>query len=564
MWTQRLYNAELAQKLTKEGVLESFATIIAGRDNGIVEKTDIGKYAAKNLKDIDKPYNTAGMEKAVKIVKKTATNAKCAVIFGDYDVDGITSSVICTKMLFELGFERIVTYLPNRIDDGYGLNDASIKNFINKINAVAAVPELIMILDCGTSSEKQIRVLKSTWNVPIIVVDHHIIEEADFSKSADAVVNYRLNDSHPFCTAGSMYQFARAALKPFDSQKYIMHAAIGTVADVCMMQGSNRIIVHNGIAVLKNTDDCGLSSLLSACNINRSKIDEDTIGFSIAPVLNAAGRLADPMVAYELLTCIDSADANRLSYDLVATNERRKDLQREIIKSVEYSIKDQMKGKDSIVAIGDWHGGIVGIVAGQLAEKHNVPVICFGRDENGRITGSGRSKTGIHIKKAMDNCSELFSRYGGHEQAAGATLKPECIDTAWDLFDAAVKKQISENKIEKTGTPYDVKIDISQFRMINTSFCERLAMIGPFGQENRKPIFRVDGITCKSAYAWSSNKGGGVVFQENDIDSFAMVPDVDKILGGKRVDILFTIERSFKDSIEWSIKVQNARLAGAG
>jgi single-stranded-DNA-specific exonuclease len=560
MWSQRLYNKEVFDSLVGEGLSDVFSTIIANRNNGIADKEGAGKYAERSMKHFAKPYETAGMQKAVEVVKKAATENSTVAIFGDYDVDGITSATICTFLLQELNC-TVCTYLPERIGDGYGLNDTSVLNFIKMMDDSKLTPDLVMVLDCGTSSDPQIKLIKAKWNCKVVVVDHHIADEKTLSISADALVNPRMNDSHPFCTAGLAFQLARAILGKKISDRYAAYAAIGTVADVCMMQGSNRILVHNGIEALKKLEDPGLAALLSACSIKVDKMDEDTIGFVIGPVLNSSGRLTSPMQSYNLLIAGDRVRANDLAMKLVALNERRKEEQKKIMDSVELHVA--RSNRSSIVAIGEWHTGIVGIVAGHLSEKYGKPVLCFGKDENGKIAGSGRSRAGIHIKEAMDDCSEMFLRYGGHELAAGATLKPEYADKAADLFDTAVKKQMERTNYKVTGPYFDVLLTTAQFRMVNNAFCERLARIGPFGQENHKPVFRVDGVTCKLAAAWASNKGGNVILSENDMDTFAMVPDIDKKLHGRRLDILFTVERSFKDAHIWSLKIQHARLAGA-
>jgi len=565
MWTERLYNTGLSANLAENGVLNVIAQILAGRDNGISGKDDIGAYAAKKLGSMASPRATAGMEKAAKVVRETVKNGGNNVaVFGDYDVDGITSSRICSQMLIEAGFKKVSVYIPNRIDDGYGLNDTSIDNFFTKMELHGFTPDLVMVLDCGTSSDKQVRGIKERWkNVPVVVVDHHIVDEKEFSASADVVVNPRLNDSHPFCTAGLMYQFARELLKKeFIHEKYAAHAAIGTIADVCFMQGSNRTLAHHGLNALKTTTDIGLSALLSSANINRDKIDEGTVGFNLAPALNASGRLSDPMLSYGLLASKDTSEAQDMARRLIVLNNKRKEMQQEIIGEIESRIGKEIGSRKSIVAIGKWHVGIVGIVAGHLAEKYRVPVLCFGIDENGKCTGSGRTKTGINIKKAMDGCSEIFVKYGGHEMAAGATLNKNYAEKAWDLFDASVRRLLAENTGKGVeGVTYDVQLSLTQFRNINMAFCEKLNMIGPFGSGNEKPIFLVEGVKCKSVYEWKSGKGGQLSLAENDMEAYAMVPELAKKVYGKRIDILFSIERSFKDDVIWALRIIHARTS---
>jgi len=558
-WKQKEYDKERMQSLSDDGILPMLATIVANRPNDICNKSDIKKYVQCEIEDIADPLQLSGMDTAVKTVAK-CDREKTVLIFGDYDVDGVTSSYLCRKVLRKSGFKDVKVFLPHRKKDGYGLNDNSVANLLDAASDLDV--GLFVILDCGSSSRDQIEKLKTVFtNAMFLVFDHHIIDPENFSGNAEAVINPRIGKNELFCTGGLMYQFARAVHKDLKQEEYLPYAAIATVADVCHMQGSNRIIVRKGLQETSNVTDMGLKRLMNTAEIDPCDCTEDDIGFGIAPMINAAGRLSSATRGLKLLECTNLEEADSAAKGLQAINDERKNIQNEILDEAENMIVGKMDGKKTIVVHGEnWNIGVVGIVAGRLAEKYTCPVICFGNDE-GTITGSARSRGGIHIKEAMDNCKDIFLRYGGHEQAAGATLNPEFLDVAWDRFDRAVKEQMVKKGMLSMPFIYDAEIDTRILRNLNDSFAERLAQLGPFGNGNEKPILRANGLKCKMVHAWKKGSGGFLKFDKIGMECYAMVPDLKSKIEGKTVDVLFQIERCFMDDVKWAVRVLKARIA---
>jgi single-stranded-DNA-specific exonuclease len=556
MWKMKDIDGDRKKALEEDGMMEFFATILSNRDNGVRSKSDAVKHAMCEEKHMESPKNLANMEKAAKIVKETGGKA---CIFGDYDVDGVTSTYMARKMFRDLGYEEVKSFIPQRDEDGYGLNDKSVENLIKSTAGMEF--DIILVLDCGSSSKNHINVIRERWpNAKIVVVDHHLIEDENFSSNADAIVNPRIGDSHPFCTGGLMMQMARLLFDKEKQREYFPYGAMATIADVCVLQGTNRIMVSIGLEEIKKTKDIGIRKMFEVANKNIDKCTVEDIGFSIAPMINAAGRISNANIALMTLEEKDDKRAESLANELHCLNEQRKDIQKDIFQKVSEQIGERGTRK-SILVCGDWNPGVVGIVAGQLAERYSCPAICFGKGKDGSIKGSARSKEGINIKEVMDSCNEMFSRYGGHEQAAGASLKDEYEDRAWDIFEEAVVKYMETKGMNYIPTLYDVEITPRMMSKIDDKFCERLDAFAPFGNGNERPVIRVNGIMCHTVHEWSSGKGGFIKMDKVNMDAYAMVDGLKDKMQGKVVDILFTIERSFMEEGKWAIRVQKAKMS---
>jgi len=556
-WMIKDCDTDRKANLESDGVLDFFATILANRDNAVTNKKDIVAHVNGSVKEIDDPYDLENMQKAVELLKSTGGKA---LVFGDYDVDGVTSTFMARKALRALGYDDVKSFIPKRNRDGYGLNDKSVGNFMEI--TVGMEFDMFVILDCGSSSNKHIKEIRKNWpEAKVVIFDHHLIEDDTFSSDADAVVNPRMGGKHPFCTGGLMLQLARALFDKEECMEYYPYGALATVADVCTLQGSNRMIVKAGLEVIRRKCDMGLSKLFEVQGKDMKKCSSEDIGFAIAPMINAAGRISDATIALKALEETDEEKAEELAQELFALNKHRKDIQAEIFLKVEETIGGSIGNRKSILIHGDWNPGVVGIIAGQLADRYSCPVLCLGRGPDGSIKGSARSRTGINVKEVMDDCKQIFLRYGGHEQAAGATLNPDYADTAWDLFDQSVKKHMAKKGMDSIPIMYDVEISDRLLAKMNDGFCERLEAFAPFGNGNSRPVIRANGVKCKRVHEWSSGKGGFVHLDKISLDTFAMVPKVKEKLDGKRLDILFTIERSFMKEGGWAVRIQNAKLS---
>jgi single-stranded-DNA-specific exonuclease len=555
-WKIKDIDAKRRNALMNDGMLDFFATILANRNNGVTTKKEAIAHATCREEDMEDPLLLENMAEAVNIIKHTG-GAAC--IFGDYDVDGVTSTFMARKMFRDLGYTEVRSFIPRREEDGYGLNDKSVRNFIK--SAGDKHFDIFLVLDCGSSSRKHIDIIKERWpKCKVVVIDHHIIEN-DFSSNADAVVNPRIGNSHPFCTGGLMLQLARLLFDREKQKGYYPYGAMATIADVCVLQGTNRTMVKIGLDEIRKTKDIGIKKLFAVANKEIEKCTSEDIGFGIAPMINAAGRMSDANIALMTLEEKDEERAEELAQELYNLNSHRKDVQNEIFDRVNEELENNPVERRSILVHGDWNPGVVGIVAGQLAERYSCPSICFGKGKDGSIKGSARSRTGINIKEVMDSCKEMFVRYGGHEQAAGATLDEDYADEAWNIFDVAVREYMTRHKMESIPVLYDVEISGRMLSKINDKFCERLDAFAPFGNGNERPLIRANGLKCKAIYEWGSGKGGFVKLDKVGIDAYAMVENLKSKMEGKIVDILFTLERSFMKEGKWAMKIQKAQLS---
>jgi single-stranded-DNA-specific exonuclease len=554
-WKEKKFNEKRFKSLTKSGLYSVFAKILSNRDVGVNKKKDITRFIACPLEDLEDPIILSDVNIARDLIIKGKGNA---LVYGDYDVDGITSGYLSYKLLKDCGYRNVDVYLPHRELDGYGLSETSISNLHARHSGDY---DIMFVVDCGSSSFNEIEKLKELYGCPIIVIDHHIIEPDRHSTNADALINPRVNDCTPYCTAGLIFQLANyiSRKKRLDIMEYLPYAAIGTVTDVCDLVGSNRVIVKNGLKSISACDDVGLNAILKVAEIDKEDFDEKHIGFGIGPMMNASGRLKVAQTALEMLLCQDEEVALQMAKDLKTLNERRKEIQNQTYEEAVKKVNE--KGfENSILVWGEtWNPGIVGIVASKLMEKFRVPVLCFGKLGD-KIKGSARSIDGIHIKKVMDNCSEIFEKYGGHEMAAGATLKAEFAETGSEHLEQAIIEYRASNDIPEPSVSYDVVADIKYLSRLNEDMCERIMSLGPFGSENPTVKFLAEGIECKNVRMWKSGKGGFITLKNIDLICCAMNKNA-KAMEGQRVDVIFSIQKCFMDKHKWMLSIEKARFS---
>jgi len=561
-WIKKPHNHETMSNLTSENVSPIFAELVASRNTGIVRKSDIPGYASADMESLEDPTMIPNIEKAVEVVTGTGTTTGSAAIFGDYDADGVVSTYMMKRLLRGAGYETVDCFIPDRISEGYGLNDISVVNFLKKFPKMY---DLIVALDCGSSSRSQIELIKKAQpGAKVIVLDHHIVSESEFSENADVVLNPRLGCATVFCTGGVVYQFGRvlgeklgispAALLPY--------AAITTIADVCELVRGNRVIVKNGLEAIAECRDPGLLMIMEKASINPAECTVRDVGFGIGPMINAAGRLKSAEAALCALESSNLDEGKQMAAMLAQINEDRKVLQNHTFDEA----LDKMKGctdrSSALVYDKSWHTGVVGIVASKICEKFGVPTICFG-SANGKIKGSARSIQGVHVKEIMDRCSHLFSRHGGHEMAAGATMKDEVLEEAWDVFDATTAEYLKENGVTLGHKIfYDVELDESKTRRIDGLFCDMVESIGPFGNGNERPVFRANNLKCTRVHPWKSGTGAFFNFELLSLDCYGRTGDTDpKVMQNRHLDILFELERSFTDKSKWAANVKHCRIS---
>ena len=553
-WKQKPFDEAQYSALKSAGLVPLFCTLLSNRSFSHVRtKKDVQELVSAPFSLLEPPFALAGMEP----LRDAFLDAmgKDVVTFGDYDVDGVVASFMCEKLLLEIGAASVDVYLPSRIDDGYGLNSKSVEHFLSICKKDY---KLVVVMDCGSSSKPQIEEIKSHLpNAKVVVIDHHIIDQATFSNNADIVLNPRLTGATPYCTGGLVYQLVRACSQkqPISESSYFPYAAITTISDVCEMVGSNRIIVRNGLEAFSGVRDPGLLALFNISEIDPRNCCAEDVSFKIGPLLNASGRIKVATIAYRLLKSPTPEKATQNAATLQTLNEERKRIQNATtVQALELFEKHGKNRKSALLYNETWNPGIVGIVASKIVDKFQVPTICFGTS-NDQIKGSARSVPGINIKEVMDMCSHLFIKYGGHEMAAGATLDPMALETAWDTFDEAVTRYMGKYQISEPAMYYDYEIDPDLLLRIDTSFCDRLVKLEPYGPGNETPLFRTNNVLCSEVKEWASGKGGSIKIDNAGLNCFRFGAGLKSAMEGKRLDILFSLSRSWMRGERWQIKL---------
>ena len=436
------------------------------------------------------PFLFTDMKKAVTRINKAVENKEKILVYGDYDADGVCSSTIIMKVLEKIGAKNIDIYIPHRETEGYGLNMDAAKQFIeDKV-------DLIITVDCGVSNADEVKYLADN-NIDVIITDHHYkplkMPDAAYAIIDPAIKNEKYPEKEISGTTVA-FKLAQAIIKENNLgeafEKWLLDlVAISIVTDCIPIKGESRALLNYGLIVLNKTQRIGLKKLIESIQKNPGElITTQIIAFRIGPRINAAGRMDHANTAFKLLMTEDEEEAEKLVEELNQTNVKRQKISEVIKKEVEKQIEDQ---KESLVYFGygeKWPLGIVGIVAGRIADLKNRPAMIIAKN-NGEITGSGRSIDQFNMIEAIQDCEHLFSRYGGHSQAAGFTLKEgQSIDDFKACFTKKVTSKLSGQDLSKIIN-IEAKISLDD---INWELYKELEKFEPFGESNWRPNFLVE------------------------------------------------------------------------
>lgn len=470
---------------------------------------DMNMYINPDIKLLRNPFLLKDMKKSVERIKKAISNNEKILIYGDYDVDGVSSTSILMLYFKNIGYDeqKYTYYIPNRLLEGYGLN----KEAVYKISKMDV--DLIITVDCGITSIEEVNLINEL-GMDVIITDHHECQEK--LPNSYSIVNHKqLDCNYPFkglCGGAIAFKLVQAMMSKENFEKelynYIEIAALATVCDIMPLIDENRIIVKNGLDVMKKSNNLGIKELLNASGIDVSKdikIKSSHLGFGIGPRINAAGRLGQSNLGVELFTTNDIAKAKQLAEELNDLNEYRQSLELEILNSVEEQIKKDkdFDNKKIVVAYGKgWQHGVIGIVASRITEKYYKPSILLGIDENGMATGSARSIKNFDIFENLNKCKNLMEKFGGHEQAAGMSIKEENLSKFKQKIEQLAFENIDETSmLEKINIEYEIKE-----QSMSKSFIKNLNILEPFGMKNATPIFMLRNCRIKNIYAIGKNK----------------------------------------------------------
>jgi len=428
------------------------------------------------------------MEKGVQRILDAVNNNEKIVIFGDYDVDGVTSTAL---MLF---FFKAINYpvqyiVPHREKDGYGLRESG----VDRVNSMAA--KLIITVDNGISANEAIDYAASL-GIDVVVTDHHL-QEGELP-NACAVINPNRTDSkYPFksiCGVTVAFKVAwvlgqRLMSEDGYKQFLLSHldlVAIGTIADVMPIRDENYALVKFGLKVLSNTKKPGLIELKKISGVRTNTITPITVGYFLAPRLNAAGRMDDASLSVDLLVEESMAHAKKLAQDLDALNRERQLLQRDYLENATKDIKETFEVDQKVIIVEneEWQAGLIGLVSGRLKEEFCCPAFAFTKDGNGNFVGSARSIEAFHVTEALTVFNEYFLNYGGHHKAAGLTIPAE----HFSIFKEKFTNYVNEKLADADLTP-ELEVDsVVEIDQINERVAQHIQEVGPFGETNPEPV----------------------------------------------------------------------------
>lgn len=472
---------------------ECIARLLARKGFGSAD--EVQSFLRPRLKMLSDPFLLPNMDRAVSRILSAVDRQESVVLFGDYDVDGITSLALLAETLRAYGLGPDL-FLPMRMEEGYGLSRESVERCLDQHR-----PQLLIALDCGTSSTAEIANLCGR-GVDVIVVDHH--EPKSEVPECIAVVNPKTDSASPFhylCTAGIVFKLCHALLKTrpieFDLKSRLDLVALGTVADIVPLRGENRTLVQRGAIEIARSPRPGLKKLIQVSGVKPPILTED-IGYRLGPRLNAAGRLSTAEKSLQLLLTRDEGEAKELAEFLDKQNRERQEVEKQILAAVEEKIaKEFDPSRDAAIVVWSrgWHAGVLGIVASRTTHKYHRPAIVIGVDEHGLGKGSGRSIEGFNLVQALTRCAEKLQKYGGHEMAAGLTVHENDIDLFARQFREAARELLSEDDLQPR-----LRLDHEiSFAELNFDFLGWHELLQPFGNGNPQPLFFARGIDAPVA-----------------------------------------------------------------
>ena len=482
------------------GLPPAMAVILMNR--GIKTEKAASSYMRKSLEDIHNPFMLDGMEEAVERILSALEKNEKIVIYGDYDVDGITSTATVYKFLKSQGAD-VSYYIPDRFSEGYGINILA----INKIARSGA--KLMITVDCGITAVGEVEFAK-TQGLDIIITDHHSCHE-EIPKAVAAINPKRTDSSYPFphlAGVGVAFKLILAlAIKLGMNTRevfmeYVDMVALGTIADVVPLVDENRVIADKGINAIENTKNKGMKALLNIAGAGGKSVDVNSVAFFASPRLNAAGRLENASLSVELMTCNDDERAKEIAEHLDELNSKRKEIEQKIFEEACKQAEEMPRDTLVYVLSGKgWNHGVIGIVASRISEAFYRPCILISV-ENGKGKGSGRSVPEMNLFDALSDSEELLTAFGGHSQAAGLSIAEECIPEFTKRINDFAKKNVDVASLVPK-LYIDCNLGSASVTMQAAKMIEALA---PFGEGNEVPVFSMMGLKVMSVQSMGADK----------------------------------------------------------
>ena len=490
-------NEKVEELVKTYDINKLLAAILVNRE--ITEKNQIKKFLKPKRDDFYNPYEMPDMKIAVERIIKAINSKEKIIIYGDYDVDGITSVTVLKSFLEERGI-HVAEYIPNRLKEGYGLNKDAVKEITNQKYT------LMITVDCGISALEEIE-YANQLGIETIITDHHE-PGAELPKALAVVDAKRKDNTYPFrnlAGVGVVFKLIQALsielkLEQKEYLKYLDIVCVGTISDIVPLVDENRVIVKLGLKLVEQTKNLGLKSILEASGYN--KIDSNTISFGVAPRINACGRMGHQEEALKLFLSKDIKEVKTLTDKLNEYNKLRQDTEKNIYADAVTQIEDNnLNERNTIVLMGkNWHHGVIGIVSSKITELYFKPsILLCEEDEFGK--GSGRSIPGFDLYEALTECKDTIDKFGGHSMAVGINVKKEKFEEFKEKLE-----QIAKQKHIEEIVPI-LKIDVqTNLEEIDKDMVESLSELEPYGEENKMPLFAIRNLKIDSIRALSEGK----------------------------------------------------------
>ncbi|MEG0856551.1 MAG: single-stranded-DNA-specific exonuclease RecJ, partial [Terrisporobacter sp.] len=532
------------------------------KNRGINSEKDAEIFMNPSLEYLRDPFLMKDMGKAVERIKEAIENKEQIFIYGDYDVDGVSStSVLC--LYFKSINYPVKYYIPNRLEEGYGINEDAIRKIHNE------GCNLIITVDCGITSVKEVD-LANELGIDIIVSDHHECQSE--IPNAYAIVNPKQEEcNYPFdmlCGCGVAFKIIQALTDKEDFKismyEYLEIVTLATICDIVPLIDENRIIVKNGLKLMKEGKNLGLRELIKVCGIETNKIGSSHIGYSVGPRINASGRLGHSYLGVQLFTTDSQAEAKEIANILEAKNIERQMIESKMYKEAEEVIASDESYKNDkvlVVAKEGWQHGIIGIVASKLTEKYYKPTVLL-TIEDEEATGSARSIKGFSIFEALESCKDLMNKFGGHDQAAGLAMNRYNVKELKERINKIADYSLSkEELIENIKVEYELDEESATLDLV-----EDLHKLEPFGMSNPSPRFIMRDLLLTSVYKMGKNKQHLKIIAENNKSyecvGFNMAYLADDFEIGDKIDILFQVdENNFNNERKVQFLLKDIRMS---
>lgn len=516
--------------------------------------------AILSCQELSDPFLICDMQKAADLLNQAIEDQKKICVYGDYDCDGVMSTVILYSFLLEMGAD-VSWRIPER-SEGYGLNETAVREMHE------AGIELIVTVDNGISAIPEAKLIQNL-GMELIITDHH--QPGEELPEALAIVDaHRMDNVSPFrlyCGAGIALLLV-AAMNDGDLQMAMEQfgdlAAIATIADVVSLTGENRFLVSRGLEYLENTERVGLLALRQVSGLTGKPLDASSVAFGIAPRINAAGRMASPRLAVELLLAEDSESAKNLAENLNQINMQRKEKEAEIVRAIEQQIREQPEilHERVLLFVGEeWHAGVIGIVASKMQERYNKPcfVMCV-KDGYGHC--SARSFGAFHVFHALEACADLLEKFGGHPSAGGLSLKEENIPAFREALQAYAAKNYAEMPFMEVQVACPLEPAIMTVDAVSS-----LQQLAPFGADNPEPVFLAEHVLVQDIHATTNGVHTRMTVRIQNQNYRAMffgrMPEQTGIVAGHFYHMLVRMKiNEYQGRVSVNLHVQEARPVG--